>query len=443
VPGEGEIKLMASIKHNQRYARSIELMRKAEQVIPTGAQTFSKSKLQFPVGKAPHFLVRGKGGRVWDVDGNEYVDLMAGLLPVLLGYRDPDVDDAIRHQLDNGISFSLATDLEVEVSEKLVDLIPCAEMVRFGKNGSDVTTAAIRLARAVTGRDEIIMCGYHGWHDWSIGTTVWNKGVPDVVSSLTHRARFNDPEHLKSVFESLKNKIAALILEPVSIEYPVEGYLESIKEICEQNGALLVFDEIITGFRAARGGAQELLSVTPDLACFGKAMGNGMPISAIVGRSKYMKHFEDVFFSGTFAGETLSLAAANAVIDKIINEPVVDRLWKQGQYLSEQIETLINKYSLDGILKLSGIPPWQILKIVDHENATVAEIKTFIITSLLESGVLTTGSHNMMYAHNEEDLKIVINAYSSTLLGLSKELEQKGLAERLGVELIKPVFAVR
>ena len=344
----------------------MEMLVRAEKVVPFGTQTFSKSKLLFPIGKAPHFIERGKGGRVWDVDGNEYVDLMAGLLPVLLGYCDPDVDKAIRQQLENGISFSLATELEVILAEKLVDLIPCAEMVRFGKNGSDVTAAAIRLARAVTGRDEVIMCGYHGWHDWSIGTTVRNKGVPDAVSSLTHRAQYNDPEHLQSIFKSGKNKIAALILEPVSTEYPVEGYLETVKEMCEQHGSLLIFDEIITGFRAAPGGAQELFSVTPDIACFGKAMGNGMPISAIVGRSEYMKVFEDVFFSGTFAGETLSLAAANAVIDKITKEPVIDTLWKQGKYLSEQIELLIQKQGLDNVLRLSGIPPWQALKIVEH-----------------------------------------------------------------------------
>ncbi len=421
----------------------MEMLIRAEKVIPFGTQTFSKSKLLFPIGKSPHFIERGKGGRVWDVDGNEYVDLMAGLLPVLLGYCDPDVDKAIRQQLENGISFSLATELEVILAEKLVDLIPCAEMVRFGKNGSDVTAAAIRLARAVTGRDEVIMCGYHGWHDWSIGTTVRNKGVPDAVSSLTHRAQYNDPEHLQSIFKSGKNKIAALILEPVSTEYPVEGYLETVKEMCEQHGSLLIFDEIITGFRAAPGGAQELFSVTPDIACFGKAMGNGMPISAIVGRSEYMKVFEDVFFSGTFAGETLSLAAANTVIDKITKEPVIDTLWKQGKYLSEQIELLIQKQGLDNILSLSGISPWQALKIVEHENATIAEIKTFIITSLLEYGVLTTGSHNIMYAHNEQDMQNVIKAYSDTLSELSTELEHKGLAQRLGVDLIQPVFSVR
>ncbi len=180
------------IDHKQRYRLSNEMLEKSESVIPLGSQTFSKSYLQFPKGASPLYLERGEGGRVWDVDGNEYVDLICGLLPIVLGYKDKDVDDAIRSQLDRGITFSLATELEMVLANKLVEIIPCAEQVRFGKNGTDATSATIRLARAYTGRDHIVSCGYHGWQDWYIGATTRNKGVPKVVSELTHRVSYNE-----------------------------------------------------------------------------------------------------------------------------------------------------------------------------------------------------------------------------------------------------------
>ena len=238
------------------------------------------------------------------------------------GYRDPDVDLAIRRQLTRGISFSLPTTLEMELAERLVKHIPCAEMVRFGKNGTDATSAAVRLARAATKRDRLILLGYHGWQDWYIGATTRNLGVPACVSALSHLAPYGDLEAIEDLFARHPGEFAAVMLEPMNTVEPAPGYLKGLKDLVHRHGALLIFDEIITGFRWSIGGAQARYGVTPDLACFGKAMGNGMPISAVVGRADIMRLMEDIFYSGTFGGETLSLAAAIATIDKIDREAV-------------------------------------------------------------------------------------------------------------------------
>ena len=428
---------------NTRYKNSSRLLEKASRIIPTGTQTFSKSHLQFPVGCAPHFIRQGYGGRVRDIDGNEYVDLVAGLLAIMLGYMDSDVDSAITKQLQHGINFSLASELEYELATRLVETIPCAEMVRFSKNGTDVTSAAIRIARAATGRDHVITCGYHGWQDWYIGSTVRNKGVPEDITRLTHTVKYNDFEQLESTFSKHSDKIAALIMEPVHSASPEVDYLENVKELVHSHGAILIFDEIITGFRFANGGAQELYDVYPDLACFGKALGNGMPITAIVGKEELMREYEEIFLSGTFGGEALSLAAAIAVVDKINNNPVIEALWEKGKFLGDKVKSLISHYSLEDNVRLMGLDPMQSIVFSAHQNATSEEMKTLFVSSMLENGVLTTGNHNIIYAHTTDDFETVINAYQNTFEKLVKELKHPGLSDRLGCELIRPIFSIR
>ena len=237
-------------KSNLLYERSLKS-------IPLASQTFSKSALNYPRGASPLFFEKGEGAYVWDYDGNKYIDYVLGLMPMILGYRDPEVDLAIKNQLNKGIIFSLPTDLEIELSELLIRLIPSAEMVRFGKNGSDVTSAAIRLARAFTNRNRIAICGYHGWHDWYIGSTIRNLGVPKSVSDLTSKFNFNDSESLESLLKSDPNGYAAVIMEPTGAFEPKQGFLEEVKELCVKYGVVLVFDEIVSGFRVNLGGAQK------------------------------------------------------------------------------------------------------------------------------------------------------------------------------------------
>lgn len=426
-----------------RYRKSNEMLVRAGKVIPLGSQTFSKSHIQFPTPEAPLYMERGHQGRCWDVDGNEYVDLIGGLLPILLGYQDPDVDDAIKKQVSKGITFSLATELEIELAERLVELIPSAEMVRYGKNGSDATAAAVRLVRAFTGRNHIIALGYHGWQDWYIGATTRSKGIPRQVRDLTTKIPYHDKAAFEAAFQTHRDDVAGVILEPMFTDEHETGYLRSLVDFAREQGALVIFDEIVTGFRYARGGAQALFGVTPDLSAFGKAMGNGMPISAVVGRRDVMLEMEEIFFSSTFGGECLSLAAAIAVIDKINREPVVDKLWTTGEKLSQGVGDLIEKFQLQDVITMGGLAPWKIIQVRDHEHASRAGISTLLFRELIAHGILTNGSHNVCYAHNEDDIQQTLEAYELSLAILAEELQRPGLEDRLGLEPIQPVFRVR
>lgn len=425
------------------FARSEQFLSRAERVIPLAAQTFSKSKIQFPPGAAPHFVTHGNGGKVYDVDGNEYVDLVSALLPNVLGYCDPDVDFAIRRQLSRGISFSLATPLETELSERLVRHIPCAEMVRFGKNGTDATSAAVRLARAATRRDRLMLLGYHGWQDWYIGATTRNLGVPASVSALSHLAPFGDLAAAHALLKSHPDQFAAIVLEPAGATEPPAGYLEGLRDLAHHHGALLIFDEVITGFRWSLGGAQARYKVTPDLACFGKAMGNGMPISAVVGRADIMRLMEDIFYSGTFGGEALSIAAAIATIDKIERENVIDRLWEVGGYLMEAVRAKIAAKGLSDIIGLVGSAPWAILTYRDHATASKEAIKTLFLREMIAAGVLINASHNVCFAHTSVDIGRVLAAYDIALDTLSASLKKGEVDSRIGNQVIRPIFSVR
>jgi len=441
--GSGSAQITEPMPLSREFTTSQALLQRALAVIPLGSQTFSKSHIQYPAGAAPLFLSHGDGGRVWDVDGNEYVDLVNGLLPVVLGYRDPDVDQAVREQLTCGISFSLATRLEADLAERLVEIIPCAEQVRYGKNGADATSAAIRLARAFTGRDRIAVCGYHGWHDWYIGTTSRNKGVPDAVRELSHVIPYNDLDAIRCLLRERPGEVAALIMEPMNLVVPAPGYLNELKDLLHRHGALLIFDEIITGFRYALGGAQALFGVTPDLATFGKAMANGMPLSAVVGRAEVMAETIEIFFSATFGGETLSLAAAIAVIDKMRREPVIERLWQSGGRLVEAARGAIASHNLENVLEMSGQPPWMLLSVNDHKAAGKGAIKTFFIKEMIRQGVLTIGSHNVSYAHSEADLAKAVAAWHATAGALAEALASGDFAHALGLAPIVPLFQVR
>lgn len=425
------------------FLRSQELIRRAEQVIPLGSQTFSKSRLQYPPGAAPLFATHGDGGRIFDVDGNQYVDLVSALLPVVLGYRDRDVDSAIRRQLTRGISLSLPSELETELAERLRRHIPCAEMVRFGKNGTDATSAAIRLARAATRRDRVMALGYHGWQDWYIGATTRNLGVPAAVTALTHLAPYGDLAAADKLLKEHPGEFAAVILEPAGATEPPPGYLQGLLELTHKHGALLVFDEIITGFRWALGGAQARYGVTPDLACFGKAMGNGMPISAVVGRASVMRLMEMVFYSGTFGGETLSLAAAIATIDKIERRDVTGQLWRTGAELMAGARQRIAAAGLENVIGLLGSAPWAILSFKDHPAASRDAIKTLFLTEMIQAGVLVNASHNVCFAHTPEDVSQVLAAYDRALPAVREALAQGDLERRLQDRIIRPVFAVR
>ncbi len=400
--------------YERTYTRSQEAFARAEAVIPLGAQTFSKSYLQFPQ-PSPLFVSHGDGALVWDIDGNEYVDLVSALLPNVLGYRDPDVDLAVRRQLASGISFSLATELEAQLAETLCDLIPCAEAVRFGKTGTDATTAAVRVARAFTGRDRVLIVGgYHGWADWSVER---NLGVPQDVQALTDRV-------LPTMMPTSCEDYAAVIVEPED----GPAFLGMLRDRCHRDGALLIFDEVITGFRFDLGGAQKLWNVKPDLACFGKAMANGMPLSAIVGRRDVMAKFappDNIFYSGTFFGETLSLAAGIATIDKLQRDNILARIKNTGAALADQVEASICSWGLADQICLSGHPSFKRLTFKDSDIAALFR------REMIKSGTLIIASHNISAAHDLNARKRILKSYSHALDALRGAVEKGDIKQRL------------
>jgi glutamate-1-semialdehyde aminotransferase len=376
------------------------------------------------------------------VDGNEYVDLVSSLGAVVLGYADREIDEAVTRQLRNGVTLSLSHPLEEEVAEQLVALIPCAEMARFAKNGTDVTSAAIRLARAATGRDHVIACGYHGWQDWFIGSTTRSLGVPASTRALTHAVPYNDLSAIESAIAAHPDDVAALIMEPMTSTWPEDGFLESVRRITEERGIVLIFDEMLTGFRYAPGGAQEWFGVTPDLAAFGKGLANGFPLSAVVGRRDLMMLMEDIFFSGTFGGETLSLAAANVVLHRMATGEPTAALATIGARLVESIDASRSKASKD-LLSFTGHPSWLFLKWAVGDADTLNEVKTLFLQEVLRRGVLVLGTHDVTTAFTSDDIELVSAAYAEALDVVTEALDAGDVAARLECETLVPLFTLR
>lgn len=429
---------------SRRFTKSNKMYRRALATIPLGSQTFSKAAMSTVEGAAPLFLDRGEGSRVWDPDGNTYIDYVLGLLPVVLGYKDPDVDEAIRKQLDRGISFSLATRLEADLAERLVELIPCAEMARFGKNGSDATSAAVRLARAFTGRDKIALCGYHGWHDWYIGTTARHLGVPEAVRKLSVAFPYNDPDALESILRAEPEAFAAVILEPESLEAPRPGFLAAIRDLCDKFGVVLIFDEIVTGFRIHLGGAQAAYGVTPDLAAFGKAIANGMPISAIVGRTEIMRLMEDIFFSGTFGGEALSLAASIATVDKLRSADAPAKFAAMGKELKAGVDQHLAQHGLSEELRVQGGDWWPAVLPTGKGRADANIIGSLIKQELVEAGVLMGPTFNLCLAHGDPGvIEDTLAAWEIVAGKVREALASDDPEDRLRGKPIQPVFQVR
>ncbi len=416
--------------------KSDELYLKALQLIPSVTQTLAKGPQQNVKGIAPKYLQRGKGSHVWDVDGNEYIDYLMGIGPLSLGYSYDKVDDAIKKQLNDGITFSLMHPLEVEVAELIHEVVPNAESVRYSKTGADITSAAIRVARAFTGNNKVLCCGYHGWHDWYIGITDRNKGIPSLVQDLTFTFNYND---IQSVIDSIDDDTAAVILEPFVFEAPKDNFLQKLKDVCSKNGTLLIFDEMWTGFRIALGGAQEYFNIKADLAVFSKAVANGMPISILTGRKDVMKVLEkDVFFYTTFGGEALSLAAAKATITEIREKNVPAYLAKQGKKLKDGYNQIASEIGMD-YTKCIGYECRSLITF-DTSAGNPLELKSLVQQEMIKRGILWGGFHNMSYSHSNDDVDYTLKTYREVLPLLKDAVDNNKVKESLKGEPVEPVF---
>lgn len=420
-----------------QISQSDALYARAAGLIPAYTQTLAKGPTQYVAGVAPKYLQRGQGARVWDVDGNEYIDFNAGIGPISLGYNDETVNAAIAAQLNDGITFSLVHPLEVEVAELVRTHVPGAEAVRYSKTGAEVTSAAVRLARAYTGRDKILCCGYHGWHDWYIGVTVRDRGVPTAVKALTHTFAYND---LDSLTAALDEDTAAVILEPMTFDFPQDNFLHQVREACDANGTLLIFDEMWTGFRWAVGGAQAYFGVTADLACFSKAIANGMPLAVLTGRGDVMALLdEEVFFFSTFGGEALSLAAAKATIQVMVERDVPAYLTAQGQKLIEGYNQLAQELAFNEYTYCKGHPARSMV-VFDPAAGDPLLLKSLLQQELIRRGILWSGFHNICYSHSDEEIAYTLAAYAETLPILVEAIARNDVAQRLRGRPVQPVF---
>jgi len=411
--------MLNKIATNQDYPvieRSNDLYSRAKGLIPCYSQTLAKGPTQYVNGIAPKYLVKGKGSHVWDADSNEYIDYNMGIGPLVLGYAYPAVDEAIRLQLDDGITFSLMHPLQVELAEMLREIIPNAESVRYSKSGADVTSAAIRIARAYTGKNKILCCGYHGWHDWYVSTIALNAGIPEAVKDLTFTFSYNE---IETLLWSIDDDVAAVILEPVVFEAPNDNFLHKVAETCRKRGIILIFDEMWTGFRMSLGGAQEFFGIKADLATFSKAIANGMPLSVLTGRRELMQVLEDeVFFFTTFGGEALSLAAAKATILEMKTRDVIPALSASGKILKDGYNKIAAELNLDFTRALGY--SFRTMVAFDEKAGNPLELKSFVQQELIKRGILWSGMHNISYSHSIQDIEYTLSAYKE-VLGLLKE----------------------
>jgi glutamate-1-semialdehyde 2,1-aminomutase len=430
-----------SVKFNNDYpdiTKSDELYKKALDLIPCVTQTLAKGPTQFIKGIAPKYLSHGKGSHVWDIDGNEFIDFNMGIGPLSLGYTNDKVDNAIKRQLEDGITFSLMHPLEVEVAELIRQIIPNAESIRYSKTGADITSAAVRVARAYTGREKVLCCGYHGWHDWYISVTDRNKGIPEANKDLTFTFNYND---IQSVIHSIDSETACVILEPFVFEEPEDNFLQKLRDVCTENRTLLIFDEMWTGFRIALGGAQEYFGVDADLACFSKAVANGMPIAILTGRKDVMQLFEkDVFFFTTFGGEALSLASAKATIEEIRDKNVPSYLAKQGKKLKDGYNKIVEELVID-YSKCKGFDCRSIITFdATKSGQNPLEMKSLVQQEMIKRGILWGGFHNMCFSHSDEDVEYTLKAYREVLPILKEAVDKQDVKGFLKGEPVEPVF---
>lgn len=408
---------------DNQYTKSRQLQAKAHRLIPGGCHTYAKGDDQFPQ-LSPGFIERGSGSHVWDVDGNEYIEYGMGCRAVALGHAFEPVLEAVRNELPHGTNFTRPAKLEVDCAEELLTVLPFAEMCKFAKNGSDATTAAIKLARAHTGRELIAICKDHPFFsvdDWFIGTTAISGGIPDSIQNQTKTFRYNDPESLKSLMAEYPSQIAAVILEPAKYSDPESGFLHHVKEICQANGSLFILDEMITGFRWEIGGAQNVYDIEPDLSTFGKALSNGFSLAALVGKRKYMEcgglyHDKQRVFllSTTNGAETHSLAAAIATIQYYKNHPVIEVLHRQGDKLKQQLGELIGELKLGEFVSVIGIRSNLVFSTRDASGNPCQSFRALLMQELIRHGVIGP-SLVTSYSHSDDDISHTVSAFRKAL----------------------------
>jgi glutamate-1-semialdehyde aminotransferase len=399
--------------------RSLELFKEATGLVPGGVLG-ARKPTDFIQGEYPIFLETGKGCRLTDVDGNEFIDFMCGYGPIILGYREQEVDDAVYQQIkDKGFCFTLTQKYQNLLAKKLTELVPCSEMSIFLKTGSDATTASIRIARAYTNKLKVMRCGYHGWHDWCVEM---KGGIPAKFYEDVFEFKYNNLGQLEDLMATHGNDTAAIIMTPFGhpnhekMQIPAPGFLEGVREIANKYGAVLIYDEIRTCFRLSMGGAQKLYGVTPDLTVLGKAMANGYPISVVTGKRDVMMAAADkLFISSTFFPNSDGFVAALKTIEILERDNVLANIWDKGERFLERIQGLIDKYDVGA--ELTGVAPMFYVTFKSDETGAYKGKRKDFYTQLIRKGFFFSPFHHayISYRHTEEDLEMTLKAIDESL----------------------------
>lgn len=430
------------------FKKSDEMIARAQELIPAGCHTYSKGPDQSPL-LGPKVMSHGKGSHVWDVDGNEYIDWAMGLTAVSLGHAFEPILRPVRDELEKGVNFQCPSYIETELAEVFLECVPSAEMVKFAKNGSTVTTAALKLARAHTGRKYVAFCADHGffsYDDWYMGKKACSSGVPEELASLSLTFRYNDIQSVEDLFEKYPNQIAGLILEPMEFDYPRDNFLHKVQELCKNNGTVFILDEMITGLKLDFPGAHTMLGLDPDLTTWGKGVANGFSVCMLAGKRKIMElgglqHDKERVFliSTTHGAETHALAGAIATLKYTRDNNTIVSDKAKGEQITTRLRELVLQKGLEDNIEIKGHPCWLLLLFKDEKGNYSDAIKTLVFQELIKEGVLFRGTFNISVSHTQEDIDITIDAFAKALDVYSKALIE-GWQNYLIGEPIKPVF---
>ena len=425
----------------RKLNNSISLKKRAKQVIPHLTQTFSRAAPAFVEGVYPVYAEKANGSHFTDVDGNEYLDYLLGLGPITLGYNYPIINKAILNQLKNGILFSLPHKIEVELSELLCKVIPNTEMVKLEKSGSNAVTGAVRAARAITKKEKIAYCGSGGvWHDWYAAAISRNEGVPEFNKDLIKVFDYNDSEGLEQIFEDSSNDIGTIVLEPTVYEKPNQNFLKKVREIADKNNSILILDEIVTGFRFDLGGAQKYFGIKGDFVCFGKGMGNGLPISAITGTSEFMSIFDKLWVSTTNGSENLSIAGTMSTINEMKNKDTISYCWKNGLKLLDGWNKLSSNYGIDA--KMHGYPIRMTLHCNDSQKIESSTMKAFVLQEMVKQGIfMSAGPVFLSYSHSSQDIEYTLNAFENICKFIKEKIINDEYENKLEGNIPKTIYS--
>ena len=405
-----------------RVPKSMALYKRALELIPGGTQLISRRPNRVAYGVSPVYAQSAKGARFIDVDGFEYIDWISGIASIILGYADPVVDEAVRRQIEKGTVYSVNHELEVELAEELCREIPCAEMVRYAKCGGEACAIAVRIARGTTGRDKILFCGYHGWHDWYLAANLAEEaslnshlfpgieatGVPQGLAGTALPFAFGDLNSLGELLDQHKGEVAAVIMEPLRSEIPPEGYLAGVAKLAREHGAIFIFDEVSAGLRFSTGGAQKYLGVKPDMAVFAKSISNGYPMAAVVGSREVMEPASRMFISSTYWSDTIGLRAALTTMQEVRKRNVPAQLWKFGAELKRQIDAVAHEVGLDAHCTGIDVHPHLHIAVTDPQQK--AAVNTLYIQEMAKRGCHGYASFYLNAAQGDAELKQTADA---------------------------------